>query len=83
MKRFSKTLLKYCKSKEEEDRLRIELQDKPLSLKILVSLLQEQLTIKEKERLKNKYYDSTGWGYRQADYNGEIRILNFLLDMFK
>lgn len=83
MQRISKTLLKYCNSPEDKELLKQQLEENPFLIKVLIELLEDHLKIKEKERLKNKHYDSSGWGYRMADYNGEIRTFNFLLDILK
>jgi len=47
---------------------------------IIKEKIKEEVELNNRERTKKDNYNSPGWPYRQADLNGELRILNKLMD---
>jgi len=79
--KISQTLVSRCEDKERVEELKAIISGSHTLTKMLREIVEEKIEATRKERESKKAYLSPSWQYQQADYNGEIRGLHFLLDI--
>lgn len=73
--------LDWVKNLDNKEEFEKYLRNSTLLVKRLRQIVQDRLQVLEKDSINRKNYDSPSWAYQQADYNGEVRGLQYILQL--